>query len=329
MTDTFASTAPKGLYPAIEPYDAGYMPAGRHQIYYEQSGNPHGIPVVVMHGGPGGGSSPNLRCYFNPDAYRIILFDQRGCGRSMPHASTDLSLEDNTTWHLVADIETLRQRLSIDSWVVFGGSWGSTLSLAYAITYPTRVRALILRGIFLVRPKELRWFYQEGASFLYPDIWQQFIAPIPEDERHDLMTAHVKRLNGKDRRAQLASALAWSGWEGDTLSIEGPSEAPSKFADADFAIAFARIESWYFQNKGFFERDNWLLENIDKIRHIPGWIIQGRFDVVTPMVSAWDLHQVWPEAHFEVVTKAGHSSSDTGILQALVAAADEALIALG
>jgi len=332
MTDSVNSTksAPmRGLYPDIEPYDSGHMPtSGKHKIYYEQSGNPEGLPVVVLHGGPGGGTSPNLRCYFNPDGYRIILLDQRGCGKSTPHASEDISLEDNTTWHLVADIEALRQKLGIDKWVVFGGSWGSTLSLAYALTHPEHVSGLILRGIFLVRKTELDWFYQEGASHIYPDIWEKFIAPIPEAERDDLLSAYVKRLNGPDRAESIRCALAWSGWEGDTLSIDGPSETASKFSDPAFALAFARIESWYFRNGGFFKSENWVLENISRIRHIPGWIIQGRYDVVTPMTTAWDLKKAWPEARFNLVKKAGHSSSDPGILEGLVAAADEALVAL-
>ncbi|ESQ79848.1 prolyl aminopeptidase [Asticcacaulis sp. YBE204] len=329
MTDQALTAQTRGLYPEIEPYDYGYMPAGgKHQIYYEQSGNPQGIPVVVVHGGPGGGTSPNLRCYFNPDAYRIILFDQRGCGKSRPHASQDMSLEDNTTWHLVADMEALREKLGIDTWVVFGGSWGSTLSLAYALTHTDRVKALILRGIFLVRKAELDWFYQGGAGQIFPDVWERFVAPIPDAERGDMMAAYIKRLNGDDRNEQMRCALAWAGWEGDTLSIEGPSENPTKFAEPDFAVAFARIESWYFKNGGFFETDNWLLENVHKLKHIPAWIVQGRYDVVTPMASAWDLHKAWPEARFNLVKKAGHSSSDPGILDGLVRAADEAITAL-
>ena len=331
MTDSMNSrpATTRGMYPDIEPYDSGHMATGgKHRIYYEQCGNPAGIPVVVLHGGPGGGTSPNLRCYFNPDGYRIILLDQRGCGKSTPHASEDISLEDNTTWHLVADIEQLREKLGIDQWMVFGGSWGSTLSLAYALTHTDRVLGLILRGIFLVRKSELDWFYQDGASHLYPDIWARFLAPIPEAERGDLMAAYVKRLNGPNRDEAVRCALAWSGWEGDTLSIEGPSDAASKFSDPDFALAFARIESWYFQNGGFFESDNWILENIRKLKDVPAWIVQGRFDVVTPMTTAWALHQRWPEARFNLIRKAGHSSSDAGILEGLVSAADEALALL-
>lgn len=331
MTDSMTPrpAATRGMYPDIEPYDTGHMATGgKHRIYYEQCGNPAGIPVVVLHGGPGGGTSPNLRCYFNPDGYRIILLDQRGCGKSTPHASEDISLEDNTTWHLVSDIEQLREKLGIDQWMVFGGSWGSTLSLAYALKHTDRVLGLILRGIFLVRKSELDWFYQDGASHLYPDIWARFLAPIPEAERGDLMAAYVKRLNGPNRDEAVRCALAWSGWEGDTLSIEGPSDAASKFSDPDFALAFARIESWYFQNGGFFESDNWILDNIRKLKDVPAWIVQGRFDVVTPMTTAWALHQRWPEARFNLIRKAGHSSSDAGILEGLVSAADEALALL-
>ena len=319
----------KGLYPEIEPYDMGHMKAGRHDIYYEQSGNPKGVPVVVLHGGPGGGTSPNLRCYFNPDKYRIILFDQRGCGKSRPHASEDMNLSDNTTWHLVADVEALREKLGIPSWVVFGGSWGSTLALAYALTHPKSTKALILRGIFLVRQRELKWFYQDGASHIWPDLWEGFVAPIPVEERHDLMKAHFARLNGSDKAAQVASALAWSGWEGATLSIDGPSESQTKFSDQAFAVAFARIESWYFENKGFFESEDWVFNNIDRIRDIPAFIVQGRYDLVTPMETAWTLHKAWPEADFRVVKHAGQSSSDTGILRELVACADETLVKLG
>ena len=324
-----SGAAPRGLYPDIEPYDAGHLAVGgKHKIYYEQCGNPAGIPVVVLHGGPGGGISANLRSYFNPDGYRIILFDQRGCGKSTPHASEDVSLEDNTTWHLVSDIEALREKLGVSQWVVFGGSWGSTLSLAYALTHTDKVLGLILRGIFLVRKSELDWFYQEGASHIYPDIWERFIAPIPEAERGDLLNAYITRLNGPDKAVQRACALAWRGWEGVSLSIEGPSEAGSKFSDPDFAIAFARIESWYFKNGGFFETDNWILENIHRLKDVPAWIVQGRYDVVTPMKTAWELHKAWPEARFNLVKKAGHSSSDDGILHGLVAAADEALALL-
>lgn len=313
------------LYPEIEPFHKAYLRCGdKHDIYFEQSGNPDGVPVVVVHGGPGGGTSPSLRRYFDPKRYRIILFDQRGCGLSKPHASEDLALEDNTTWHLVADMEALRAHLGIEKWAVFGGSWGSTLSLAYAITHPDRVLGLILRGIFLVRKSEIDWFYQDGASHIWPDLWESFLAPIPESERGDLLEAYLKRLNGDDRAAQVEAALAWSGWEGATLSINGPPLVADKFSEPDFAIAFARIESWYFKNDGFLESESWVFDNIDRIRHIPAFIIQGRFDVVTPMRTAWALHKAWPEARFEVVM-GGHASSDATILDGLVRASDDLL----
>ena len=315
-----SSTTPRrDLFPEIEPFASGFMPTnGVHQIYYEECGNPNGVPVVVLHGGPGGAVNPSMRRYFDPKRYRIILFDQRGCGRSTPNAS----LEDNTTWSLIDDIERLRERCGVDRWVVFGGSWGSTLSMAYAITHPERVRALVLRGIFLLTRKELHWFYQDGASMLFPDAWERFIAPIPEAERGDLMEAYFRRLTGDDRETQLRCAVAWSSWEGETVSVEGPAARPDKFADPEFALAFARIECWYFKNAGFFPEDGWLLNNIQRIRHLPCWIAQGRFDVVTPMSGAWALHRAWPEARLEIVPDAGHASSEPGIVDSLVRATD-------
>ncbi|MFC0633244.1 prolyl aminopeptidase [Brevundimonas balnearis] len=315
-----SSTTPRrDLFPEIEPFASGFMPTnGVHQIYYEECGNPNGVPVVVLHGGPGGAVNPGMRRYFDPKRYRIILFDQRGCGRSTPNAS----LEDNTTWSLIDDIERLRERCGVDRWVVFGGSWGSTLSMAYAITHPERVRALVLRGIFLLTRKELHWFYQDGASMLFPDAWERFIAPIPEAERGDLMEAYFRRLTGDDRETQLRCAVAWSSWEGETVSVEGPAARPDKFVDPEFALAFARIECWYFKNAGFFPEDGWLLNNIQRIRHLPCWIAQGRFDVVTPMSGAWALHRAWPEARLEIVPDAGHASSEPGIVDSLVRATD-------
>ena len=249
---------------------------------------------------------------------RQILFDQRGCGKSRPNAS----LEDNTTWTLIEDIERLRERCGIDRWTVFGGSWGSTLSLAYAITHPERVKALILRGIFLLTKKELHWFYQDGASMIFPDAWERFIAPIPEDERHDLMGAYYKRLIGDDVAERERCAVAWSSWEGETVSVEGPAARPDKFAEPEFALAFARIENWYFTNGGFFPEEGWLLKNIGRIRHIPTWIAQGRFDVVTPIASAWALHRAMPEAKLDIVGDAGHASSEPGIVDSLVRGTD-------
>ncbi|MDP3379405.1 MAG: prolyl aminopeptidase [Brevundimonas sp.] len=303
----------------MEAFASGMMktPDG-HEIYFEESGNPQGKPVLVLHGGPGGATSPGMRRYFDPSAYRIIMFDQRGCGQSRPYAS----LENNTTWTLIEDIEQLRERCGIDKWVVFGGSWGSTLSLAYAVTHPERVKALVLRGIFLLTQKELHWFYQDGASMIFPDAWERFLAPIPEAERGDLMAAYEKRLTGDDEAARRECAIAWSSWEGETVSVRGPDSRPDKFAEAEFAIAFARIENHFFRNGGFLPEDGWLLKKIDRIRNIPAWIAQGRFDVVTPMSGAWALHRAWPEARLEVVGDAGHASTEPGIVDSLVRATD-------
>lgn len=309
----------KTLYDPIEPFEVGRLQVSPvHSLYYEQCGNPKGQPVVFLHGGPGGGVVPDYRRYFDPATYRIVLFDQRGSGQSTPHAN----LEDNTTWHLVADIEQLREHLEIESWMVFGGSWGSTLALAYAQTHPARVRSLVLRGIFLCRPKEIRWFYQEGASAIFPDVWEQYLNVIPEDERGDLMGAYHRRLTGDDETAKLEAARAWSVWEGSTSKLFPDPALISHFDDAEFAIAFARIECHFFMNNAFFETDNYLLENIGKIRHIPAVIVQGRYDVVCPMMSAWELHRAWPEADFQVIPDAGHSATEPGIISALVDATD-------
>ena len=312
----------RGLFPESDSFAHGWLPTGGpHEIFYEECGNPNGKPCVILHGGPGGAINPTMRRFFNPDKWRMVLFDQRGCGKSRPNAS----LDDNTTWSLIDDIERLRIHLGVEKWTVFGGSWGSTLALAYAVTHPQRVEALVLRGVFLLTQRELRWFYQDGASFLFPDAWARFLAPIPEAERGDLVSAYHRRLTHKDRRVQAEAAAAWSQWEGDTISIRGPEARPSKFNEIDFAIAFARIECHFFANKGFFAEDGWLLKNIGKIRGIPGWIVQGRFDVVTPMESAWNLKTAWPEARFEVVWDAGHASTEPGIVDALVRATDQAL----
>ncbi|MGQ9871852.1 prolyl aminopeptidase [Leptodesmis sp.] len=307
------------LYPPITPYQSGMLQVSDlHQIYYEQSGNPQGKPVVFLHGGPGGGSIPMYRQYFNPDRWRIIIFDQRGCGKSTPHAE----LRENTTWHLVADMETLRTHLGIDQWVVFGGSWGSTLSLAYSQTHPERCLGLILRGIFLLRQKEIHWFYQEGASYIFPDAWEEYLKPIPPNERQDLLRAYYKRLTDPDRTVQLTAARAWSIWEASTSKLFQDPALISTFAADEFAAAFARIECHYFMNKGFFESDNQLIEKVDRIRHIPAVIVQGRYDVVCPMVSAWELHQAWPEAEFIIIPDAGHSMMEPGIRSALIEASD-------
>jgi proline iminopeptidase len=310
----------KTLYEPIEPFDTGYLPVSDiHTLYYEQCGNPDGKPVVFLHGGPGGGIVPEYRRFFDPAAYRIVLFDQRGSGNSTPHAN----LEDNTTWHLVADIETLREHLKIESWQVFGGSWGSTLSLAYAQTHPERVRELVLRGIFLCRPKEIQWFYQEGASAIYPDVWEKYVQVIPEAERGDFLTAYHRRLTGTDEVVKLEAARAWSVWEGSTSKLFPDPNLIDHFDDPDFAIAFARIECHYFMNNAFFDTDNYLIENVDKIRHIPCIIVQGRYDVVCPMMSAWELHRAWPEAELQVIPDAGHSATEPGTISALVEATDK------
>ena len=308
------------MYPPLEPFDRGMLRVSDlHSIYYEVSGAPDGKPVVVCHGGPGGGSTPSMRRYFDPTVYRIVIFDQRGCGRSTPHAS----LEENTTHHLIDDMEALRKHLNIDAWQVFGGSWGSTLALAYAQRHPDKVRELVLRGIFTLRRRELEWFYQEGASWLYPDAWEAFLAPIPLEERDDLMAAYYRRLTGADPEEQLRAAKAWSLWEGGTVSLAPSPERMTSFAGDAFATAFARIECHYFVNGGFFERDDQILADLDKVRHIPAVIVQGRYDVVTPMQTAWEMHRAWPEAELVIVGDAGHAASEPGVVDALVRATDK------
>lgn len=311
----------RGLYPEIEPFAAGWLgTGGPHELYYEECGRQDGKPVVVLHGGPGGAINPTMRRFFDPKRWRIALFDQRGCGRSRPNAS----LVDNTTWTLVEDIERLRVHLGVEKWTVFGGSWGSTLALAYAAMHPERVEGLILRGVFLLTERELRWFYQDGASMLFPDAWERFLAPIPPAERGDMIAAYHKRLTHPDRRVQAEAAAAWSQWEGDTISLRGPEARPSKFNETDFAVAFARIECHFFANRGFFEKDGWLLEQAPRLKHIPAWIVQGRFDVVTPLESAWALKRAWPQARFEIVWDAGHASTEPGVIDALIRASDQA-----
>ncbi|MEV0972815.1 prolyl aminopeptidase [Microtetraspora glauca] len=311
------------LYPPIEPHDSGLLDVGDgNQVYWEVCGNPRGKPVVMVHGGPGGGCTAEHRRQFDPEAYRIVLFDQRNCGRSRPHASDPaVSLEHNTTWHLVADMERLREHLGIDRWQVYGGSWGSALSLAYAQSHPDRVSELVLRGVFTLRPVELRWFYQEGASMVYPDLWESYVAPIPEDERHDLIAAFHARLNDPDPAVRVPAARAWSVWEGSTITLHRDPGIIAKHADDDYAVSFARIESHYFVNGGFFSEEQ-LLRGIDRIRHIPCVIVQGRYDMCTPAATAWDLHRAWPEAEFHIVDDAGHAYSEPGILDRLIEATD-------
>ena len=304
------------LYPEIEPFATFHLPVGDgHTLYIEQCGNPRGLPVVFLHGGPGGGLEAYHRRFFDPAIYHIVLFDQRGCGKSTPHAE----LKANTTWHLVEDIETIRKHLNIDHWLVFGGSWGSTLALAYAETHPDRVLGLVLRGIFLCRPEDIHWFYQHGASRLFPDLWQHFIEPIPETERHDLLQACYRRLTGDDEVERLRVARAWSVWEGATLSLETNPAIVNRFADTHTALSIARIESHYFVNNIFMEQGQ-LLADVSKIRHLPGVIVHGRYDVICPMDGAWALHQAWPESELNIVGVAGHSASEPGITDALVAA---------
>ena len=306
------------LYPEIEPYDSGRLRVSDlHELYYEQVGNPEGKPAVFLHGGPGGGVEPYYRRFFDPARYRAVLFDQRGAGKSTPHAS----IEQNTTQDLVADIERLREHLGIERWLVFGGSWGSTLALAYAQAHPERVTELVLRGIFLLRRQELLWFYQHGASIIFPDAWEHFLAPIPRPERGDLMQAYHRRLTSDDAQARLEAARAWSIWEASTSRLLVDPDLIANFQADEFAEAFARIECHYFVNGGFMPEGQ-LLADVDRIRQIPGVIVQGRYDVVCPMESAWDLHRAWPESELVIVPDAGHSAREPGIAAALVAATD-------
>ncbi len=308
---------PSELFPPIEPYRSGKLRVSKlHTMHFEECGNPKGKPLVFLHGGPGGGIDPVYRRYFDPKTWRIVLLDQRGCGKSRPFSE----LRENTTWDLVADIEKLREHLGIERWVVFGGSWGSTLSLAYAETHAKRVKALVLRGIFLLRRSELEWFYQEGASHLFPDAWEGYLAPIPPSERGDMMKAYYKRLTSPDRRVRLKAARAWSIWEGTTSKLFVDPKLVKKFGGGKFADAFARIEAHYFVNQGFLRRDDQLLRDVKRIRKIPGVIVQGRYDVVCPMRSAWDLHRAWPAAQLVVVGDSGHSMSEPGIRSALIEA---------
>jgi proline iminopeptidase len=307
------------LYPSIDPYSTGTLAVSDlHTLYFEQVGNPDGKPILFLHGGPGGGCDPFHRRYFDPQKWRVVLFDQRGCGRSTPYAE----LKDNTTWDLVSDIEKLRSHLEIERWAIFGGSWGSTLALAYSQTHADRCVALILRGIFMMRPKELRWFYQEGASYLFPDAWEDYLKPIPLEERHDLIAAYYRRLTSPDPAIRQVAAVAWSVWEGRTSKLSPDPFLEQRFGQGNFADAFARIECHYCVNNGFFQQEDQLLQNVDRIRHIPTVIVQGRYDVVCPPVSAWELHKAWPESDLVLVPDAGHSATEPGIRSALLGATD-------
>ena len=308
------------LYPPCKPYRTGYLRVdASHRIYFEECGNPRGTPVVFLHGGPGGGTEPKMRRFFNPRKYRIVLFDQRGCGRSRPYGS----LVDNTTWHLVADIEALRRHLSIEAWLVFGGSWGSTLALAYSQRHPRRVTGLVLRGIFLGRRSELDWFYQnpQGAGSIFPDLWESYLAPIPPSARRTMMQAYYRRLTGSNRKVAARAARAWSVWEGATSHLRADADEIARSGHARPSIALARIECHYFVNRCFL-REGQLLDQVARIRKIPAVIVQGRYDVICPMRSAWDLHRAWPEAEFRVVDDAGHSAFEPGTARELVRATD-------
>ncbi len=313
--------ARRELYPPFNAYRTGRLAVSPvHNLYFEESGNLRGKPVVFLHGGPGGGTDAKMRRFFNPKRYRIVLFDQRGCGKSRPRAS----LEDNTTWHLVSDIERLREHLGIDKWQVFGGSWGSTLALAYAQAHPQRVTELVLRGIFLVRPWEFAWFYggADGAGALFPDLYAEFAAAIPPAERGEMMDAYYRRLTSDDPAVRSAAARAWSIWEGATSYLRLNPDDLKKFEEDAYAETFARIECHYFVNRGFLRSTTQLLDDVPKIRHIPAVIVQGRYDVVCPMKSAWDLHRAWPEADLRIVPDAGHSAFEAGNIHELVSATD-------
>lgn len=306
------------LYPPIEPFETGMLDTGDgHQVYWERCGNPKGKPAVFLHGGPGSGCSPDHRRLFDPAKYCVTLFDQRGCGRSTPHAS----LEANTTWHLVADIERLRVMSGAQRWLVFGGSWGSTLALAYAQKHPQQVSELVLRGIFTLRSEELHWFYQEGASWLFPDEWEHFVAPIAPQDRHDLMGAYRRILTGPDDALRTNAAVAWSHWEGRTITLLPDPEITASHDDARFALAFARIENHYFVNHGFFDEGQ-LLRDAHRLHGIPGVIVQGRYDACTPAKTAWELHRAWPQAEFHLIPDAGHAYKEPGILDRLIRATD-------
>ncbi|ANI31840.1 proline iminopeptidase [Yersinia entomophaga] len=309
----------RGLYPAYEPYDCGWLETGDgHSIYWELCGNPQGKPAVFIHGGPGGGIAPYHRQLFDPTKYKVMLFDQRGCGQSRPHAS----LDNNTTWHLVEDIERLRELAGVGQWLVFGGSWGSTLALAYAQKHPERVSEMVLRGIFTLRREELLWYYQDGASRFFPDKWQRVLSILSEEEQKDVIAAYRKRLTSPDRAVQLEAAKLWSLWEGETVTLL-PTKSSVSFGEDDFALAFARIENHYFTHNGFLAHDNQLLDDVPLIRHIPTVIVHGRYDMACQVKNAWDLAHRWPEAELHIVEGAGHSFDEPGILHQLMLSTDK------
>ena len=308
------------LYPEIQPYNSFYIKVSNlHTVYVEESGNPSGNPVIFLHGGPGGGIEPIYRQFFNPEKWRIILFDQRGCGKSLPHSE----IKENTTWDLVKDIEKIRKYLNIDKWVIFGGSWGSTLALSYSILNPNSCKALILRGIFLLRKLEIDWFYQEGCSYIFPDEWENYIQNIPNDERNNFVKAYYKRLTSSNIGVRQKAALAWSKWESSTSYLIPKKQSLHNFNEVKNADAFARIECHYFYNGGFFESKNWILENANKLKGIPGVIVQGRYDVVCPIKSAWELHKRLPHFDFHIIKDSGHSMLERGIQKKLVEYTDK------
>lgn len=312
------TTELRGFYPEIEPFETGMLDVGDgHQVYWERFGTRGAKPAVFLHGGPGGAISPTQRRLFDPALYDVILFDQRGCGKSTPHAS----IEANTTWHLVADIERLRELMGVEQWLVFGGSWGSTLALAYAETHPERVSELVLRGIYTLTRAELDWYYQFGVSEMFPDKWERFIAPIPEGERHEMMAAYHRRLTGTDREEQLRCAVAWSTWEGETITLLPNPDYSDHFYDPEFALAFARIENHFFVHAGWLEEGQ-LLRDASKLKDIPGVIIHGRYDMPCPAKYAWALHKAWPKADFHLIEGAGHAYLEPGILDQLIRATD-------
>ncbi|HLL11562.1 MAG TPA: prolyl aminopeptidase [Rubrivivax sp.] len=310
-------------YPAIEPFETGFLDVGDgHSLYWERVGTKGAKPAVLLHGGPGGGITPGQRRLFNPERYDVLLFDQRGCGRSTPHASLDA----NTTWHLVADIEKLRRLVGVDKWLVFGGSWGSTLALAYAQTHPQHVSELVLRGIYTLTPAELAWYYQFGVSQIFPDEWEHFVAPIPPEERHDMMAAYRRRLVSTDPQTRIEAARAWSLWEGRTVTLLPEPATSDQFGEDQFALAFARIENHYFVHGAWLEEDQ-LVRDVERLHHIPAVIVHGRYDMPCPVHFAWRLHKAWPQAEFHLVEGAGHAASEPGILDHLIRATDQFALA--
>ncbi len=313
------------LYPEIEPFNNFHLAVGGgHRLYVEEVGRRRGIPAVFLHGGPGAGCEPYHRRFFDPERYHLVLFDQRGAGRSTPHAD----LTDNTTWHLVEDLERLRRHFGFEQWLLFGGSWGSTLALAYAQTHPERVSALVLRGIFLCRPREIQWFYQEGASRIFPDYWEDFLAPVPPERRDDLVGAYHQLLTGSDELRRMAAAKAWSVWEGRTATLHHDPEVEAHFAQPHVALAMARIECHYFVNDAFLEPDQ-LLRDAGRLAGIPGVIVHGRYDMICPLENAWQLHRAWPGSELQIIPDAGHSAAEPGTRAALVAATDRFARELG